>query len=115
MIGTFHCGGRTNIARLNADGTIDDGFRSSLNPTNRPLIEIVVDGKIVIGGDNFDGSGNRRLLCRLNGTAISIALESNGRLHRPAYKTMARSSFVLFASGTVFRTLHGPAEMLCHS
>ncbi|MBI4622248.1 MAG: hypothetical protein HY736_03370, partial [Verrucomicrobia bacterium] len=42
--------GRNNLARLNADGSLDDGFNPNANGPVRALV-IQPDGKIVIGGD----------------------------------------------------------------
>jgi len=55
---------RTNLARLNADGTLDDSFRADLTSylsSDRPAncLAVQTDGKILIGGS----------FCRVNGLA----------------------------------------------
>src|SRR5688572_1173675 len=61
-----------NVARLNADGTIDPSFNppefySNLNSDTIHAIAVQSDGKILVGG-RFDGTtdGVRSSLCRLN-------------------------------------------------
>lgn len=57
-----------NIARLNADGTIDTSFKSGIgaNDTVKDIL-LQADGKIIIAGEfyNYDGSYNNRI-ARLN-------------------------------------------------
>jgi uncharacterized delta-60 repeat protein len=57
---------RTNIVRLNVDGSLDTNFNASANGTVRAIV-IQNDGGIVVGGDfgNVDGSAASRI-ARLN-------------------------------------------------
>ena len=86
--------GRNNIARLNADGTLDPGF----NPNSDGgvfCMAVQVDGKILIGGDfNFVGGMGRYYIARLNangtldtafnpnpdGDVYSTVLEADGKI-----------------------------------
>lgn len=59
---------RTNIARINADGTIDPAFNSGTGPDNFLLTSLIQpDGKIIIGGgfNNYNGTPRNRI-ARLN-------------------------------------------------
>ena len=58
----------TNIARLNADGSVDGTFSSVTTP-NAPVSALVMqtDGKIIIGGDfNYVGTNAANFVARLN-------------------------------------------------
>ena len=61
--------GRNNLARLNADGTLDPGFNPDVGGVRSPFVfsTVQADGKIVIGG-NFTtvGGVGRTNLARLN-------------------------------------------------
>jgi uncharacterized delta-60 repeat protein len=85
---------RSNIARLNADGTLDTGFNSS---ANNSILSVVVqaDGKILLGG-TFTGVGGtaRNYLARVaadgavdmgfnpnvNGGVGCMAVQSDGKI-----------------------------------
>ena len=57
---------RTNIARLNADGTLDVGFSPAVNNTIYS-VTLQNDGKILIGGSfTYVGQTSRKHLVRLN-------------------------------------------------
>ncbi len=67
-------GSRTNIARLNADGTLDTGFLTNLLGANDEVnaVALQADGKVILGGE----------FTRINGTLrYGIArLNTNGTL-----------------------------------
>jgi uncharacterized delta-60 repeat protein len=58
---------RNRIARLNADGTLDNTFNPGTGPYSIMTISIQSDGKIIIGGDftNYNGTARNRI-ARLN-------------------------------------------------
>ncbi|WP_128396964.1 T9SS type A sorting domain-containing protein [Botryobacter ruber] len=71
---------RSYLARLNADGTLDDAFNAGTG-FNSPVSTIVVqpDGKLVVGGssNSFDGIGLSKI-ARLNADGTSDASFSSG-------------------------------------
>jgi uncharacterized delta-60 repeat protein len=91
---------RRNIARLNADGTLDDAFGRDLSGADDWVSSVVVqsDGKIVIGGDFTSVNGLQRgRVARLNADGTidetfgknmsgadrlvrSIALQNDGKI-----------------------------------
>ena len=93
---------RSKIARLNADGTLDTGFDSSIGISNAGYVNSVAiepDGKIIVGGFFSDYNGNaRNKIARLNangsldtssfnsgfgvgnGEVNSISLQSDGKI-----------------------------------
>jgi uncharacterized delta-60 repeat protein len=88
---------RTNLARLNADGSLDSSFNSDLGPNFVGVRTVVVqpDGKAIIGGDsaygpgryavarlNADGSldGNFNPGRNLNVSAYSVVVQPDGRV-----------------------------------
>lgn len=98
---------RNNLARLNANGTLDAGFNPNVNgPVN--AIALQPDGKIVIGG-NFTQVGvtARGRIARLNadGTldATFTASASDGQINAlhvyPDGTVLAGGSFTLFNGG----------------
>ena len=123
---------RANLARLNANGTLDLSFNTSSGPNNTVrAIAIQADGKILIGGDFTDVNGQPRTrLARLapdgtldatfapvvNGPVYSIALQVDGKIVvGGAFQTISGSTrrYVarLTASGSVdsqFDTGAGP-------
>ncbi|TXT51486.1 MAG: hypothetical protein FD140_1524 [Limisphaerales bacterium] len=89
---------RSFIARLNADGTIDNSFDPGFGP-NGAVRAVVVDGSgnVVVGGEftTFNGTSRRRIVrltsagavdatfnpgTNLNGTVSAIALQSDGKI-----------------------------------
>ncbi len=90
--------GRSRIARLNADGTLDTSFDPGSGANNQVLtILIQPDGKIIAGGQftSYNGSGRSRI-ARINtdgsldtsfdpgtgalGQVLSLALQSDGKV-----------------------------------
>lgn len=94
----FNGTSRNYIARLNADGTLDGTFNSSIGPDQSVLItSIQNDGKIVIGGEfTFYNGISRNYIARLNvdgtldnsfnpGTGLddvvrTISIQSDGKI-----------------------------------
>ncbi len=92
--------GRSNIARLNADGTLDETFQSGLAGANGGVYSVAVqgDGKVIIGGIfTMVNDASRSSIARLNadGTldasfqnelpgadtgVASLAVQSDGRV-----------------------------------
>jgi uncharacterized delta-60 repeat protein len=99
--------GRTNIARLNADGTLDSGFHGGLSGVGGPIsfsyrrissVAVQSDGKVLIGGSfgtvndvsrsniarlNADGSLDSAFQMGLSGADYevrSIVVQPNGQL-----------------------------------
>jgi uncharacterized delta-60 repeat protein len=85
---------RTNIARLNTNGTLDNAFQSDANQLVRS-IAVQADGKILVGGDFGNIGGQpRSYLARLdsttgsadsfnpnpNGSVSSIAVQPDGKI-----------------------------------
>ncbi|GAB3862089.1 hypothetical protein GCM10028822_42420 [Hymenobacter terrigena] len=69
---SFNGQSRSAIARLNADGSLDNTFTSPLDANGIVLgLDIQADGKLVVGGAQLASSGTAQLLRRLmpNGTA----------------------------------------------
>lgn len=121
-VGSFNVGGRQNIVRFNADGTLDAGFTATLNYFGA-AVAAQPDGKIVVGG-NFDavnGQAGFGSLARLNvdgsidpgfpgggafpGTVYRIAIQPNGRIlaggNFATYSGSGRGLVRLLADGTV--------------
>jgi len=84
---------RTNIARLNTDGTLDTAFNPNANNFVQP-IAVQADGKILVGGD-FNGIGGqtRNRIARLESATgladsfnpdasfvYSIAVQADGKI-----------------------------------
>ena len=87
----------SNIARLNADGTVDTSFNAGSGANDTVYCVVIQpDGKIVVGGNftAFNGQA-QAFLCRLNadgsvdssfapgiqgGAVLSIALQTNGKI-----------------------------------
>ncbi len=60
--------GRNNMARLNADGTLDAGFSQGTGPNDIVYTAVVqIDGTIIIGGNfsTYNGT-SRSKICRIN-------------------------------------------------
>ncbi|MBI4324674.1 MAG: immunoglobulin domain-containing protein [Chloroflexi bacterium] len=63
---------RTNLARLNADGTLDSGFAANLGPSTDPIVPVSAlalqkDGKVLVAGHFFGNApGTTTNLLRLN-------------------------------------------------
>ncbi len=58
---------RTNLARLNADGSLDSGFAAGLAGGKVNVLAIEADGRILVGGDfTMIGGQYRTNLARLN-------------------------------------------------
>jgi uncharacterized delta-60 repeat protein len=92
---------RTNIARLNVDGTLDEGF----NPGARGGVNSFVlqdDGKILVGGYfsilagqtrngiarlNADGTLDTSFNPGVNGSVLSLAIQSDGKILVGGYFT----------------------------
>lgn len=91
---------RNRIIRLNADGTIDNGFNIGTGfPSTVRCIALQSDGKILVGGEftSYDGNTNRNRIVRLNtdgsldnsfqvGTAFNnsvskILVDNNNRIY----------------------------------
>jgi uncharacterized delta-60 repeat protein len=90
---------RNNIARLNADGSLDNSFLASGTGANGQVFTLAVqsDGKVLIGGDftSFNGTSRNRV-ARLNsdgtldtafltsiganGQVLALALQSDGKI-----------------------------------
>jgi uncharacterized delta-60 repeat protein len=85
---------RINIARLNADGTLDAGFQADTSGIVR-AIALQTDGQVLVGGEFTNVSGvNRNNIARLdratglpdsfdpdaNGTINSIAVQTDGKI-----------------------------------
>ena len=67
--GNFTIGNYQNLARLNADGSLDPGFQLGTG-VNGPVIQVAVqsDGRILVGGFFTLVNGiSRNRICRLNG------------------------------------------------
>ncbi len=95
---------RTNIGRLNADGTLDTSFDPGAGPDGYPVVCLAVqsDGRIVVGG-NFTtmGGQSRTNIGRLNadgtldtsfnpgagGGVFSLALQADGEILVGGYFT----------------------------
>src|SRR5204863_5922334 len=87
---------RINLARLNANGTLDASFDPGTGPNNTVrAIAVQPDGKILIGGDFSDINGQTRtFLARLapsgtndptfaailSGSVYSIAVQGDGKI-----------------------------------
>ena len=85
---------RSNIARLNADGTLDTAFNPNANATVHS-IAVQADGKILVGGDFTSiGGQTRNFIARLDATTgsadsfnpnansliFSIAVQADGKI-----------------------------------
>ena len=85
---------RNNIARLNADGTLDLTFNPNAN-SNVNAIAVQTDGKILVGGEFTSVSGQtRRYIARLdastgladsfdpnaNDEVVAIAVQADGKI-----------------------------------
>jgi fibronectin-binding autotransporter adhesin len=103
IAGTFTSVGgtaRNNIARLNADGTLDTGFNPNTNGAVRTVV-VQADGKILLGGEfstlqpnGAPSATTRRSIARVNadgtldtgfnpdagGIVFSIALQADGKI-----------------------------------
>ncbi|HXJ76306.1 MAG TPA: hypothetical protein VNM37_25835, partial [Candidatus Dormibacteraeota bacterium] len=71
---------RVNIARFNADGSLDSGFSGGFGPDG-PILAITLqpDGKALVGGPFSEYNGTRRLgfaRLRLNGTLDTSFLDT---------------------------------------
>jgi len=89
---------RNNIARLNADGTLDTAFNSGMGANDFIWTTVLQnDGKIIIGGDfsSYNGIGRNKIACLnadgsldatfnpgtgINGTVKTTALQSDGKI-----------------------------------
>jgi uncharacterized delta-60 repeat protein len=82
---TFKGSSRNGIARLNADGSLDNSFNPGTSGAGTGSIVLQPDGKILVGGDygiarlnadgSLDGSFNPA-----TGSVFSIALQSDGKV-----------------------------------
>ena len=80
---------RLRIARLNSDGTLDEGFNSGVNNYVYSLA-VQADGKVLIGGAfttpkfiarlNADGSLDTGFNPNANGTVQSVAVQADGKV-----------------------------------
>ena len=85
---------RSNIARLNVDGTLDNDFNPGPNDWVRSIV-IQPDGKALVGGGfnmigghwvtgiarlNVDGSVDTKFSPGLEGTPVSISLQTDGKI-----------------------------------
>jgi len=101
---------RNNIARLNADGSVDASFNPGSGANNDVnCVAIQTDGKIVVGGSFTSMNGQARTyLCRLNsdgsldsafaptviGTAVySLAIQADGKILAGGLFNSVNSSF----------------------
>jgi uncharacterized delta-60 repeat protein len=123
--------GRSNIARLKSDGTLDDGFQDGLSGADGPVqaVALQTDGRALIGGDfslvngesrsrlarlNADGSLDKGFLKGLsgaNGPVLHLALQSDGKALIQGQFTVvngeSRTNFArLNADGTLDGTFH---------
>ncbi|MFY8035064.1 MAG: delta-60 repeat domain-containing protein, partial [Flexibacteraceae bacterium] len=102
---------RNNIARLNADGSLDATFNPGIG-TNGSVLSIVIqpDGKIIIGGNftNYDGTVRNRI-ARLNAngsldTTFSFTASANDQVRtiamQPDGKIMIGGNFTTCNSTT---------------
>jgi len=100
--------GRNRIARLNADGTLDPGFRPNANGAVDAIV-VQPDGKILVGGQ-FNGATSiggqtRNYIARLDATtgdADSFDPNANG-----VVRTIALQSDGKILAGGVFTTIGG--------
>ncbi len=111
--------------RLNADGTIDEGFTGEHAPDNVNAMAVQSDGKLILAGDFDivrlmpDGSVDPSFFVNsledvLNdGSAYALAIESSGRIlvggsfhRREASGYSTRGLFRLHADGTPDLTFH---------
>ena len=101
---------RNRIARLNADGSLDAGFQSSMTGANGDVRAVAVqpDGKVLIGGAFTTVNGtNRTSIARLNGDG-SLDLTFNpgsGATNGAVYAVAVRAGKVLI--GGSFRKVNG--------
>ena len=59
--------GKSRLARLNPDGTIDAAFNTStLSATQISVLALQPDGKILVGGTNLNANNSSNILFRLN-------------------------------------------------
>lgn len=108
---------RSNIVRLNADGTVDESFNVSLNGGVHD-VELQADGKIVISGSFTSVNGTtQRFVARLEGNGTSDASFTspllnnselgygyvNGLLIAPGNKIWVLGAFSIGAHGDGFR------------
>jgi uncharacterized delta-60 repeat protein len=65
--GYFHCGlNCTNVARLNSDGTVDDGFHADMGDCGVSYMVRQSDGKLVIAGQCLSDGFYRLYVARLD-------------------------------------------------
>ncbi|HEY3898489.1 MAG TPA: VPAMP-CTERM sorting domain-containing protein [Chthoniobacter sp.] len=85
-----------NVARLNADGSVDASFNPGAGANSSVLcLAVQADGKVVVGGNFVTMNGRTRpYLCRLNtdgsldtgftpgiqGPVLGVAIQSNGQI-----------------------------------
>lgn len=85
---------RTNMARLNVDGTLDWAFMPAAN-SNVVSLAVQADGKILVGGQfttlggqprtnlarlNRDGTVDREFIVGANGRVLALAVQADGRI-----------------------------------
>jgi uncharacterized delta-60 repeat protein len=86
---------RTNLARLNTDGTCDASFDPGLSPGRVQGLALQADGKILVGGTfyrvsgqshtnlaklNPDGSADAGFIAHANSVVYTVAVEPDGRI-----------------------------------
>ena len=100
IVGNFLFSGRNDVARLNADGTVDTTFLNGLSGANQNVNSVALqpDGRIIVGGAftsvngvarsriarlNADGTVDTTFLDGLSGadgTVNAVALQADGKL-----------------------------------
>lgn len=80
---------RNNLARLNADGTLDLGFNPALAGYEVSCLAVLADGKIMVGGNmsvshlvrlNPDGTLDPGFSHSPGGTLVCMAVQPNGKI-----------------------------------
>ncbi len=63
--GKIYLAGSSQLVRLNADGSLDDGFAPGISVISSPVVAVQSDGRLVVAGRVSTPAGGQKLVVRL--------------------------------------------------
>lgn len=93
---------RNKIARLNADGSLDESFDPGSGFSNNVfVVRLLSDGSVIVGGsfDNYNGSNIGRLVKLDSSGVLDATFTSNAALFGNVYDIKVESSGKIYAVG----------------
>ncbi len=102
--------GRNGVARINTDGSLDTLFNAGLSAGQSVMgTALQLNGKIVIGGNDFFGLNNRHGITRLNtDSSLDTTFNPNSGANSTVYSSAIQSDGKIIICGT-FNDINGVA------